>query len=470
MLTTIPNHTQLIITNRGSSWCATYYNGCTGYVMTSFLRFASSGVSTPVPTAAPTPNPGGSQSVFAVVTTSGGSLNLRASASSTAKVLTTIPNGASLEISSRGNSWCAVSYNGYTGYVMTSFLTFLSNSGTGSGSTGGNTGGSTATNAPAAEENDPSQYKRTLKSGMTGEDVSWVQTRLEELGYSVSVTGVYDGNTISAVKAFQGQNGLSVDGLAGAQTFTILASENARKASDAAISYTTLRIDDKKSGVSTLQKALKELGYPVTVNGEYDCDTHNAVVAFQQRNSLVISGIADSLTQHVLYGSTAKPYSTYVEPVDLSGAYRSAPSLNEVKLLHWYDDIKPTIRAGQIITILEPQSGLSWSISLYSLGRHADSQPTTWRDTQIMNVALGASDWKVHPVYVQLPDGRWTMATMHNRPHLYGSIMNNGFGGHLCIHFLRDMDECTKNDPNYGVQNQQTLRSAWKALTGETID
>lgn len=466
VLTTIPNNTQLTITNRGSSWCATYYNGYSGYVMTSFLRFAS-GQNTQAPTPTPTPSSGTTPATYALVTTSGGTLNLRAAASTTAKVIGQIPNGSSLQVYSRGSSWCAVSYNGTSGYVMTSYLTFLSNPGTGSG----NIGGGTNTDAPTSEEeSDPSKYKRTLKSGMTGEDVVWVQTRLEELGYSVKITGTYDGDTISAVKTFQKQNGLDVDGLAGAQTFTILASDNARKASDAAISYTTLRIDDTKTGVTSLQKALKELGYPLTVNGEYDPDTHNAVVAFQQRNGLVISGIADSLTQHVLYGSGAKPYSTYVAPVDLSGAYMAAPAISEVKLLHWQDEIKPTVKAGQTITILEPQSGLSWSISFYSLGRHADSQPTSWRDTQIMNVALGKSDWTVHPVYVKLPDGRWTMATMHNRPHLYGSIMNNGFGGHLCIHFLRDMDEAIRNDPDYGVQNQKTLRSAWKALTGETID
>ncbi|MBQ8136154.1 MAG: hypothetical protein IJ174_01860, partial [Clostridia bacterium] len=69
-----------------------------------------------------------------------------------------------------------------------------------------------------------------------------------------------------------------------------------------------------------------------------------------------------------------------------------------------------------------------------------------------------------------LPDGTWTLATMHDRPHLTGSIQNNGFDGHLCVHFLRDMNEARANDPEYGVTNQNTLRTAWKALTGETVN
>ena len=196
--------------------------------------------------------------------------------------------------------------------------------------------------------------------------------------------------------------------------------------------------------------------------------THDAVVAFQQRNGLVISGIADALTQQVLYGGNGKSYSTAVEALPDDAGRGVTPG--NIQLLHWFNEVKPSVSAGQSYTIYDPNTGLSWQLKFYSLGRHADSQPATWRDTQIMNRSFGKGSWTIHPVYVGLPDGRWTMATMHNRPHLYGSITDNGFGGHLCVHFLRDMDECQKNDPNYGVNNQKTLRSAWKALTGETVD
>ena len=105
-----------------------------------------------------------------------------------------------------------------------------------------------------------------------------------------------------------------------------------------------------------------------------------------------------------------------------------------------------------------------------SSGRHADCEPLTLRDSLIMFRAFGKPSWTIHVVYVKLPDGRWTMATMHNRPHLTGSISGNGFDGHLCVHFLRDMAEAQQNDPNYGVNNQNTLRDAWKALTGQTVN
>lgn len=468
ILAEIPNTTVIQLLSKGNIWCQVRYNNMDGYVMTQYLTILNTSTgpaATPTPTVKPATPPATALGA-AIVTTSGGTLNFRSAPSDSASVMMQIPNGSALQLLTKGNTWCMVSYNGTEGYVMTKFITILNNG----------ISSSTPTQTPSVsvpgqeEENDPSQYTRTLRSGMYGEDVRWVQERLKELQYTVNVTGTYDATTIEAVKFFQSQNGLTSDGLAGQQTFAMLNSSNARTANDKPLTFTTLRIDDQSSAVRNMQTRLKALGYPVTVNGEYDCETHNAVVAFQVRNDLVISGIADALTQQIIYAGNAKTYATPVKELEADAGKIAGPSLSQVQLLHWFNDIKPTIKSGQTVVVYDPATSLSWNIKLYSLGRHADSQPATWRDTQIMNRSFGKTNWTCHPVYVMLPDGRWTLASMHNRPHLYGSINNNGFGGHLCIHFLRDMDECKRNDPNYGVQNQNTIRNTWKALTGITVN
>ena len=81
----------------------------------------------------------------------------------------------------------------------------------------------------------------------------------------------------------------------------------------------------------------------------------------------------------------------------------------------------------------------------------------------------GVNTWTQKPVYVKLPDGRWTVGSTHDMPHMSGSIKDNNFDGHLCVHFLRDMDEARQNDPSYGVSNQETIRQFWKKLTGEVV-
>jgi hypothetical protein len=146
------------------------------------------------------------------------------------------------------------------------------------------------------------------------------------------------------------------------------------------------------------------------------------------------------------------------------------PGASSVRLLHFFDDVKPRYKSGTIMTIYDPASKRSWKLRIMSMGRHADSEPLTAEDTSAMNKAFGTTTWTPKAVWVQFPDGVWSMATMHNTPHLTGTIKNNNFDGHLCVHFLRDMSEATKNDPNYGVQNQKALRAAWKALTGQTVN
>lgn len=66
-------------------------------------------------------------------------------------------------------------------------------------------------------------YTRTLKYGVTGDDVVQLQNRLTELGYfSSRATGGYYKKTSAAVKAFQKKNALEVDGVAGRDTLSVL--------------------------------------------------------------------------------------------------------------------------------------------------------------------------------------------------------------------------------------------------------
>lgn len=61
------------------------------------------------------------------------------------------------------------------------------------------------------------------KYGSRGNEVRQIQTRLKELGYNPgTIDGIYGTNTQNAVKAFQRDKGLSVDGIAGPKTLKAL--------------------------------------------------------------------------------------------------------------------------------------------------------------------------------------------------------------------------------------------------------
>ncbi len=76
---------------------------------------------------------------------------------------------------------------------------------------------------PTAATNPNFNFTRTLQYGNTGEDVRALQQRLTDLGYyRKEISGNFYDNTRAAVRAFQKNNGLPVDGVAGEGTQRIL--------------------------------------------------------------------------------------------------------------------------------------------------------------------------------------------------------------------------------------------------------
>ena len=68
-----------------------------------------------------------------------------------------------------------------------------------------------------------SDIETLSKYGSRGEEVRTIQEKLKRWGYySGSVDGIYGSQTVSAVKKFQQENGLTVDGIAGKNTLNAM--------------------------------------------------------------------------------------------------------------------------------------------------------------------------------------------------------------------------------------------------------
>lgn len=356
----------------------------------------------------------------------------------------------------------------------------------------------------------------TLYNGCRGEEVRELQQALIDLGYlKYKADGIFGNKTENAVRSFQKANKLSVDGLAGKATRSLALSKSQSKSAPATKTpapaatpaptaapssssgssssslfgtYATIRIGNRGDRVKTLQQSLITLGYlSGKADGIFGNQTRNAVKAFQKNNHLTADGLAGRKTLSAIVsalsggGSSSGKTSSTPTPAPAAtptpapgpgegelNAKISAPGT--VQLLHWYNDVKPALSNGQHLLVYDPASGLSWTLRVLSRGRHCDAEPLTAQDTRTLVAAFGGvNTWNQKAVYVKLPDGRWTLASTHDMPHQTGSVRNNDFNGHLCVHFLRDMDEARQNDPNYGVANQETIRARWKQMTGEEI-
>lgn len=469
----IPNGAAVTVTQRLTGWYCVSYESYTGFVNSDYIVL-SGGAPTVPSVATPTPAPSSDSTIhygelrYATVNTVNNSLNVRKVPGG--RQIGSFQKGSRVVVSQiltvDGVEWCAAYQGSVSGYVQRQYLVLDAR----------------VTPAPTTPDTayDTSILVRNLKLNSTGADVRLVQTRLVELNYLSSANGTYDSATQTAVKRFQQLHGLSQDGVAGPNTFKLLFSSTALPYSTEASNYTSYLIDYNESAnevrtkaIQRAQLALSNLNYNVATDGKFNEAMHDALVAFQLRNGITATGVLDAATQARLYSGKANDAATAPREylADNAGYTANPPKASDVKLLHWYNTVKPMMRSGTAFTVYDPDSGLSWKLQVFSPGRHCDSQPVTLQDTLIMQKAFdGKSSWNMHIVYVQLPNGTWCMAGMHNRPHQSNGILGNGFGGHLCVHFLRDMDETKKADRVTGVQYQNLLRDAWYNLTGEKIN
>lgn len=74
-----------------------------------------------------------------------------------------------------------------------------------------------------SKKDDQKIGRETVKYGSRGESVTYLQQRLTARGYGVgSIDGIFGNKTLEALKAFQAENDLAVDGIVGANTWSKL--------------------------------------------------------------------------------------------------------------------------------------------------------------------------------------------------------------------------------------------------------
>lgn len=144
-----------------------------------------------------------------------------------------------------------------------------------------------------------------LRRGSTGNEVKNLQNLLNYVyGPDLKVDGIFGAKTEAAVKKFQKENGLVVDGIAGLKTLNLL--QQIRNAPITETPRPTLRQGSTGSDVKYLQDNLNRLGYSVVADGIFGVKTEAAVKKFQKDYGLVADGIVGaktwSMLEYQLYG------------------------------------------------------------------------------------------------------------------------------------------------------------------------
>jgi peptidoglycan hydrolase-like protein with peptidoglycan-binding domain len=138
----------------------------------------------------------------------------------------------------------------------------------------------------------------TLRQGSTGENVKQLQNLLNYVyGPNLKVDGIFGSQTEAAVKKFQKDYGLTVDGIVGVTTWNRLYSIRYAPVT----TLPTLRRGSQGKDVKYLQDLLEDLGYSVVVDGIFGAKTETAVKKFQKDRGLVTDGIVGSQTWDALH-------------------------------------------------------------------------------------------------------------------------------------------------------------------------
>ncbi|WP_342664629.1 N-acetylmuramoyl-L-alanine amidase [Marinococcus halotolerans] len=171
----------------------------------------------------------------------------------------------------------------------------------------------------------------SLREGDSGSAVQELQKDLNEAGFHVTdnPTTYFGPKTDSAVRAFQEDQNLVVDGIAGPNTLSalekVLSAKNS--SSDSGSSGGVMKEGVSGSNVQQLQKDLNEAGFHVTDNPTtyFGPKTDSAVRAFQKANDLYVDGVAGPNTLAKLKDVLSE------SPADDSSSDDSSPSSSVMK-------------------------------------------------------------------------------------------------------------------------------------------
>lgn len=236
-----------------------------------------------------------------------------------------------------------------------------------------------------------------LRRGDRGESVYELQEQLALAGYlDGEADGIFGNQTHAAVIQLQKDAELSADGIVGSNTWSALA-----------------------------QKVQAE-SYRTYVVAKGD-----TMYGIARRFGVTVEAIAAA--SGVARPELIKPGQELTIPLSSAVASRAMSGRADVELLHW--DVAKTIFKTRA-TIIDCVTGLSFEVQRRGGYNHADAEPLTAADTEVMKQIYGGKwSWTRRAVVVVV-GGRRIAASINGMPHGGCQIASNSFNGHFCVHFL----------------------------------
>lgn len=358
--------------------------------------------------------------------------------------------------------------------------------------------------------------RKNLKIYTHNVDVVYLQYRLNQLGYlTTEPTGLFRSLTQEAVKEFQSNHDLNSDGIVGRTTWQALENEfnkidqttyssdkieetNQPTADKNVQELGIIRPGDSGDIVVKLQENLNQLGlYPLNADGNYGHQTELAVRQFQNMTGLKTDGVVgpstweellakdenqdqpETSTYQVRSGDSlwtiANRFDTSINDLravnNISGnTIRVGQKLRipgskvnqrSVEVLNWWNQVSRLFPRNSRATLTDVETGLSFRVKRLYGTNHADVEPLTAQDTNVLRRIYGGSwSWDRRAVVVNI-NGRLIAGSINGVPHGGQSIRNN-FNGHICLHFQGSRTHGgNRLDPDHQNMIRKAASQSW---------
>ncbi len=139
----------------------------------------------------------------------------------------------------------------------------------------------------------------------------------------------------------------------------------------------------------------------------------------------------------------------------------------EVLSYDWFDFMDEHFTKYETVRVIDIWSETEYYVQRFGGYNHADVQTIDVENTEIFKKIYGGEwSWARRPVWVEI-DGQFFAGSTNGMPHGF-SILDNGEGGHTCIHFLNSKTHGTKRvDEKH--QECVSIASQNKALLNEYL-
>lgn len=141
---------------------------------------------------------------------------------------------------------------------------------------------------------------------------------------------------------------------------------------------------------------------------------------------------------------------------DIEEIAQTTTSTKQASMLDWGECINPIFDCFVSTKVFDFSSKKTFFVQRTGGIFHADIEPATTNDTNILNNILKKHTASRIPVLVEI-NGMWVCASLANSVHGFGLISNNNLDGHLCLYFLGSKTTRKKVDPLH----QKTVKKSF---------